>query len=92
MTDPVPDAGNDENFRKALAYMKVSPGRPMTSNRVDVVFIGSCTNGRLSDLQQAAPLLERRKVADGVRMLVVPGLAAGQADAPKPNSASTAYS
>ena len=72
VNDPVPDA-SDASFRKALEYMKVTPGKPMTENPVDVVFVGSCTNGRLSDLQQAAAILEGRKVADGVRMLVVPG-------------------
>ena len=72
VNDPVPDA-TDASFRKALDYMQVSPGKPMSENPVDVVFVGSCTNGRLSDLQQAAAILEGRKVADGVRMLVVPG-------------------
>ncbi len=72
VNDPVPDA-TDASFRKALDYMKVTPGKPMSENPVDVVFVGSCTNGRLSDLQQAAGILEGRKVADGVRMLVVPG-------------------
>jgi 3-isopropylmalate/(R)-2-methylmalate dehydratase large subunit len=72
VNDPVPDA-SDASFRKALDYMKVTPGKPMSENPVDVVFVGSCTNGRLSDLQQAAGILEGRKVADGVRMLVVPG-------------------
>ena len=72
INDPVPDGG-DASFRKALDYMQVTPGRPMTENAVDVVFIGSCTNGRLSDLEQAAGVLKGRKVADGVRMLVVPG-------------------
>ncbi len=72
VNDPVPDA-SDASFRKALEYMKVTPGKPMTENPVDVVFVGSCTNGRLSDLQQAAAILEGRKVAEGVRMLVVPG-------------------
>ncbi len=72
ISEPVPDHG-DASFRKALEYMQVSPGKPMTENDVDVVFIGSCTNGRLSDLEQAASVLRGRKVADGVRMLVVPG-------------------
>ncbi|HNP36428.1 MAG TPA: 3-isopropylmalate dehydratase large subunit [Woeseiaceae bacterium] len=72
INDPVP-ASDDPSFKKALDYMQVTPGRPMTENDVDVVFIGSCTNGRLSDLQEAASLLEGRKVAAGVRMLVVPG-------------------
>ncbi len=72
VNDPVPDGG-DAGFRKALEYMQIEPGKPMSTNSVDVVFVGSCTNGRLSDLQQAADVLRGRKVADGVRMLVVPG-------------------
>ena len=72
INDPVP-ASNDASFQKALEYMQVTPGKPMTDNNVDVVFIGSCTNGRLSDLQQAAAVLKGHKVAAGVRMLVVPG-------------------
>ena len=72
INDPVP-SGNDASFRKALDYMQVESGKPMTSNAVDVVFVGSCTNGRLSDIEQAASILAGRKVADGVRMLVVPG-------------------
>ena len=72
INDPVP-SGNDASFRKALDYMRVEPGKPMTENSVDVVFVGSCTNGRLSDIEEAARILEGRKVADGVRMLVVPG-------------------
>jgi len=73
INDPVPDGDGDPSFRKALEYMQVTPGKPMTQNAVDVVFVGSCTNGRLSDLQQAAEVLRGRRVADGVRMLVVPG-------------------
>ena len=73
VNDPVPDAGDDPSFRKALDYMRVEAGKPMTENAVDVVFVGSCTNGRLSDIEEAARVLEGRKVADGVRMLVVPG-------------------
>jgi 3-isopropylmalate/(R)-2-methylmalate dehydratase large subunit len=72
VNEPVPDV-SDASFRKALDYMRVTPGKPMSENPVDVVFVGSCTNGRLSDLQQAAGILSGRKVADGVRMLVVPG-------------------
>jgi 3-isopropylmalate/(R)-2-methylmalate dehydratase large subunit len=68
----VPDL-DDPTFRKAMDYMKITPGKPMSANAVDVVFVGSCTNGRLSDLQQAADILNGHKVADGVRMLVVPG-------------------
>ena len=73
INDPVPEPGGDASFRKALDYMQVTPGKPMTGHAVDVVFIGSCTNGRLSDIEQAASVLRGRKVADGVRMLVVPG-------------------
>lgn len=73
INDPVPDDTGDPSFRKALDYMQVTPGKPMTQSAVDVVFVGSCTNGRISDLQQAADVLKGHRVADGVRMLVVPG-------------------
>jgi 3-isopropylmalate/(R)-2-methylmalate dehydratase large subunit len=69
---PVP-ADGDASFRKALAYMGVEAGRPMLDRKVDVVFVGSCTNSRLSDLRAAAGVLKGRRVAAGVRMLVVPG-------------------
>jgi len=71
--EPVPDAAGDPNLRKALDYMRLESGKPMSANRVDVVFVGSCTNGRLSDIEEAARVLEGRRVAEGVRMLVVPG-------------------
>jgi len=71
--DPVPDAGDDPSFRKALDYMRVPAGKPMGVNAVDIVFVGSCTNGRISDIEEAARVLKGRKVANGVRMLVVPG-------------------
>ena len=73
VNEPVPSDHGDPSFRKALDYMQVSSGKPLTDTEVDVVFVGSCTNSRLSDLQQAANLLEGHKVAQGVRMLVVPG-------------------
>ena len=73
VNDPVPDAGNDPSFRKALDYMQLTPGKPLSHNSIDVVFIGSCTNGRISDLEQAAAILRGHKIAAGVRMLVVPG-------------------
>ena len=73
VNDPVPADTGDLSFRKALDYMQVTPGKPLTESQVDVVFVGSCTNSRLSDLQQAANVLRGRKVADGVTMLVVPG-------------------
>ena len=72
INDPVP-AGNDASFEKALNYMEIESGTAMTAHSVDIVFVGSCTNGRLSDIQEAAGILKGRHVADGVRMLVVPG-------------------
>jgi 3-isopropylmalate/(R)-2-methylmalate dehydratase large subunit len=69
---PVPDDG-DAGFRKAIDYMQIKAGKPLSEADVDVVFIGSCTNSRISDLQQAANIFAGRKVADGVRALVVPG-------------------
>lgn len=73
INDPVPDGNGDPSFRKALDYMQLEPGKALTESPVDVVFVGSCTNSRLSDLQQAADIVKGRKVADGVTMLVVPG-------------------
>jgi 3-isopropylmalate/(R)-2-methylmalate dehydratase large subunit len=58
---------------KALSYMDLAPGTPLREIAVDTVFLGSCTNGRISDLRAAAEVLRGRRVADGVRMLVVPG-------------------
>jgi 3-isopropylmalate/(R)-2-methylmalate dehydratase large subunit len=69
----VPDGHGNASFQKALDYMQLVPGRPLSQSSVDVVFVGSCTNSRISDLQQAADILRGRKIADGVRMLVVPG-------------------
>ena len=64
---------NDTSFQKALDYMQIESGRPMTDNAVDIVFVGSCTNGRITDIEETAKILAGRKVANGVRMLVVPG-------------------
>lgn len=63
----------DESTRDALAYMQLEGGALLTGQHVDVVFIGSCTNSRLSDLRAAASVVKNRKVAAGTRMLVVPG-------------------
>ena len=68
----IPSDG-DTVFHKALGYMGFVPGDALEGKAVDVVFIGSCTNGRLSDLRAAAAILNGRRVAGGVRMLVVPG-------------------
>jgi 3-isopropylmalate/(R)-2-methylmalate dehydratase large subunit len=76
-TVPDPAAIADENERvaaeKALAYMGLEPGTPLREVAVDTVFVGSCTNGRIEDLRAAAEILDGRSVAEGVRMLVVPG-------------------
>jgi 3-isopropylmalate/(R)-2-methylmalate dehydratase large subunit len=64
---------DDPSYRKALVYMGFAPGERLAGKPVDVVFIGSCTNSRLSDLRAAAALLRGRRVAAGIRLLVVPG-------------------
>ena len=69
----LPDANQSAALRKALAYMQLEPGRPLLGHPIDVVFIGSCTNSRLSDLRLAASLMKGRKVSPKVRVLVVPG-------------------
>jgi 3-isopropylmalate/(R)-2-methylmalate dehydratase large subunit len=68
----IPGSG-DEVFHKALRYMGFEPGQAIAGKPVDVVFIGSCTNARLSDLQAAAAVLKGRQVAAGVKLLIVPG-------------------
>ena len=67
------DDGERQSAEKALAYMDLQPGTAMRDIAVDTVFVGSCTNGRIEDLRVVADVLRGRKVADGVRMLVVPG-------------------
>jgi 3-isopropylmalate/(R)-2-methylmalate dehydratase large subunit len=76
--EPVPDpaavdASQREPLARALDYMALQPGRPLLGRTIDVVFIGSCTNSRIEDLRQAAQIFDGRKVAPGVRALVVPG-------------------
>ena len=79
ITDRIPtldrfvDVDQRQSVEKALRYMDLEPGQPLLGHPIDVVFIGSCTNSRISDLRLAAGLLNGRKVADGIRMLVVPG-------------------
>ena len=79
LSDVVPDpqslpAGNARDAaERALVYMGLTAGTPLRDVAVDTVFLGSCTNGRMEDLRAAAAILAGRKVADGVRMLVVPG-------------------
>jgi 3-isopropylmalate/(R)-2-methylmalate dehydratase large subunit len=82
---PDPGAMADSDRRRrteaALAYMGLAPGRPLEGVPVDVVFIGSCTNGRFSDLEAAAAVARGRKVAPGVRALIVPGSTAVRREA-----------
>jgi 3-isopropylmalate/(R)-2-methylmalate dehydratase large subunit len=79
LSRPVPspaearDAQERSAYERALAYMALEPGKPLVGKKIDTVFVGSCTNGRISDLRAVARVLEGRKVASGVRMLVVPG-------------------
>jgi 3-isopropylmalate/(R)-2-methylmalate dehydratase large subunit len=76
---PSPDDAVDEVDRvaieRALEYMDLTPGIPLRDVKIDTVFLGSCTNGRIEDLRAAAEVLRGRRVADSVRMLVVPGSA-----------------
>ena len=71
--DMIPDVSQRQATIKALDYMALTPGAPLLGHPIDVVFIGSCTNSRISDLRQAAELMKGRKVKEGVRVLVVPG-------------------
>jgi 3-isopropylmalate/(R)-2-methylmalate dehydratase large subunit len=79
ISDPIPEPARQGDpdqraaLEKALTYMKLEPGKPLLGQPIDVVFIGSCTNGRLSDLREAATVFKGRKIAEGMRVLVVPG-------------------
>ena len=79
VTDDVPDPGrmdspaDREAAERALAYMDLQPGTPMTDIPLDRIFIGSCTNSRLSDLREAATLVDGRKISQSLRGMVVPG-------------------
>lgn len=75
-TIPTPDSLLDEDravAAEAYSYMDLEPGAPLQGTKVDVCFIGSCTNGRLSDLREAAKVAQGRKVAAGIKAFVVPG-------------------
>jgi 3-isopropylmalate/(R)-2-methylmalate dehydratase large subunit len=69
----VSDVSARMSLDKALTYMGLQPGQPLLGKPVDVVFIGSCTNSRIGDLREAAKFIQGRKVAENVRMMVVPG-------------------
>jgi 3-isopropylmalate/(R)-2-methylmalate dehydratase large subunit len=79
ITSRVPSPGDQADpaarraLERALEYMDLQPGQAILGQPVDVVFVGSCTNGRISDLRRAASVLKDRKVADGVRVMIVPG-------------------
>jgi len=79
ITDRIPTAesfaesSQKAAFEKAMAYMGLQPGQSLLGQKVDVVFIGSCTNSRISDLRLAAAFLKGKKIADGLRLMVVPG-------------------
>jgi 3-isopropylmalate/(R)-2-methylmalate dehydratase large subunit len=68
-TDPVDKTATE----KALAYMDLTAGMPIRDIKIDTVFVGSCTNGRIEDLRAAAEILKGKKIASGLRMMVVPG-------------------
>ena len=68
-----PDGQARRALERALEYMDLEPGQAILGQKVDVVFVGSCTNGRISDLRLAAEVLKNHRVADGVRMMIVPG-------------------
>ncbi len=71
--DKIADLERRQTLEKALVYMNLKPGMELLDHPVDVVFVGSCTNSRLSDLRQAAEVIKDRKVAEDTQMLVVPG-------------------
>ena len=73
--DPTKAATADErsSIEEALAYMKLKPGAPIKGTRIDVAFLGSCTNGRLSDFQEVARFIKGKRVAPGVKAIAVPG-------------------
>jgi 3-isopropylmalate/(R)-2-methylmalate dehydratase large subunit len=79
ITDRIPTAesftepSQKAAFEKAMTYMGLQPGQSLLGQKLDVVFIGSCTNSRISDLRLAASVLKGKKVADGLRVMVVPG-------------------
>jgi 3-isopropylmalate/(R)-2-methylmalate dehydratase large subunit len=76
-TVPTPDSAKNDvqraSINEALAYMKLPAGQPIKGTKIDVAFIGSCTNGRLSDFREVAKYIKGKHVATGVKAIVVPG-------------------
>jgi 3-isopropylmalate/(R)-2-methylmalate dehydratase large subunit len=73
---PAPEdfkGGKVEAAKRSLEYMGLEPGTPLNQIKIDTVFIGSCTNGRIEDLRAAAAILKGKKIKDGMRAMVVPG-------------------
>jgi 3-isopropylmalate/(R)-2-methylmalate dehydratase large subunit len=70
---PVAEGPRAESTQEALEYMKLTPGAPIKGTKIDVAFIGSCTNGRLSDFREVAKFLKGKKVAANVKAIAVPG-------------------
>jgi len=73
ISKPVPNPAGNASHQKSIDYMQVAADKPMTGTKVDVVFVGSCTNSRMTDLRSVASMLDGKKVADSVRMMIVPG-------------------
>ena len=71
--EEIADEGKRKNVERALGYMGLTAGMKLSDIKVDTVFIGSCTNGRIEDIRAAAAVAKGRRVADGIRALVVPG-------------------
>jgi 3-isopropylmalate/(R)-2-methylmalate dehydratase large subunit len=71
--DDVKSEADRQSYRRALAYMELRPGIPLEGLKIDRVFLGSCTNARIEDLREAAQIARGRRVASGVRAMVVPG-------------------
>ena len=67
------EGGKVDAVQRALEYMGLEPGKPLSEIEIDTVFIGSCTNGRIEDLRAAAAILKGKKVKDGIRAMIVPG-------------------
>ncbi len=75
---PTAEGADGDAIAEALAFMGLAPGAPIAGTRIDVAFIGSCTNGRVSDLEEAARVVRGHHVAPHVKAIVVPGFAGGR--------------